>query len=246
MDRATKIIIGVALTSLMAWGAHSALGTGPAFIDRLESNASSALKDQSLTGVNLEMVREPTLKRTIILSGDESQKEAALTLVKGVPGVGLVKWASDENGADGAGSNAASEEAVAECQGNVNELMSGKVINFRSGSAYLAPESNSLIGELASALKPCAGTQVEVQGHTDLTGSADVNGTLSQARADAVKAALIEGGVPGERLTAKGYGSSQPIENARTSAANAKNRRTVFVVSSAGGNAPNNTEEGEE
>jgi len=241
MDKATKIIVGGVLTSLMAWGAHSALGTGPAFVDRLESNATSALKDGSLDGVKLEMVREPTLKRTIILSGDESQKEAAMAAVKAVPGVGLVQWAGDENAEAGA-----SEEAVAECQGNINSLMEGKAINFKSGSAYLAPESSGVISELAGALKPCAGTQVEVQGHTDLTGSAAVNDTLSQSRADSVKAALIEGGVPAERLTAKGYGSSQPVENARTSAANAKNRRTVFVVSSTAANAAEGIETGGE
>ena len=49
--------------------------------------------------------------------------------------------------------------------------MTGKTINFQSGSAYLAADSNAIIDELAKALAPCAGTKVEVQGHTDLTGN---------------------------------------------------------------------------
>ena len=128
----------------------------------------------------------------------------------------------------------ATQEAVANCQTDINSLMTGKTINFQSGSAYLATDSATLLGEVAKALKPCSGTQVEVQGHTDLMGSADLNQNLSQARAEAVVKALTEQGVPAAQLTAKGYGLTQPIENARTAQANAKNRRTVFAVTAAG------------
>jgi len=237
MDKATKIIIGAAVTSLMAWGAHSGLGTGEGFVDRLETRTSAALADGGHKGVEFSMEREPTVTRTIVLSGDESQKEAAMASVKAVTGVGMVKWAGDAEVAEATANGEvapASAEAVASCQGDINKLMEGKTINFKSGSAYMAADSNAIVAELAKALKPCAGTQVEVQGHTDLTGGVAVNTTLSQARADAVKAELVKAGVSGDSLTAKGYGPSQPLENARTSAANAKNRRTVFVVSAAG------------
>jgi OmpA-OmpF porin, OOP family len=127
----------------------------------------------------------------------------------------------------------ATAEAVAACQGDVNKLMEGKTINFQSGSAYLAADSNAVLDEIAAALKPCAGTSVEVQGHTDLVGSADINQNLSQQRAETVTKALVDKGVPADRLTAKGYGQTQPLDNSRNAAANAKNRRTVFVVGSA-------------
>jgi OmpA-OmpF porin, OOP family len=128
---------------------------------------------------------------------------------------------------------AATAEAVAECQGDINTVMTGKTVNFQSGSAYLAGDGNSLLDDVATALKPCAGNNVEIQGHTDLIGGAAINQTLSQSRADTVKAALVTRGIAAERLTAKGYGASQPLENARTAAANAKNRRTIFVISAA-------------
>jgi OOP family OmpA-OmpF porin len=128
----------------------------------------------------------------------------------------------------------ATAEAVATCQGDVNTLMTGKSINFQSGSAYLAADSTALIGDIAKALKGCAGTQVEVQGHTDLIGSAEINQNLSQARAETVVKSLVDQGVPAAQLSAKGFGATQPIENARTAQANAKNRRTVFAVSTAG------------
>ncbi len=127
----------------------------------------------------------------------------------------------------------ATQEAVASCQSDINGLMAGKTVNFQSGSAYLAADSSALLGDVAKALKPCAGTMVEVQGHTDLIGNADINQNLSQARAEAVVKALTDQGVPATQLTAKGYGSTQPLENARTPQANAKNRRTVFSVAAA-------------
>jgi OmpA-OmpF porin, OOP family len=128
----------------------------------------------------------------------------------------------------------ATPEAVVACQGGVNTLMTGKTINFQSGSAYLAADSTALIGDIAKSLKGCAGTTVEVQGHTDLMGNADINQSLSQSRAEAVVKSLVDQGVPAAQLTAKGFGATQPLENARTSAANAKNRRTVFTISTAG------------
>jgi OmpA-OmpF porin, OOP family len=138
----------------------------------------------------------------------------------------------------------ASAEAIASCQGDINTLMTNKTINFQSGSAYLAADSTAVIEELAKALTPCAGTKVEIQGHTDLVGGADLNQTLSQSRAETVMKLLVEKGVPADRLAAKGYGASQPIENARNPAANAKNRRTVFAVSAANA-APAATTEGQ-
>jgi OmpA-OmpF porin, OOP family len=125
----------------------------------------------------------------------------------------------------------ATAEAVTKCQGDIDALMAAKTIKFQSGSAYLAPESNAVIAELATSLKSCAGTQIEVQGHTDLIGNAGVNQNLSQARADTVMKSLIEKGVAATQLTAKGYGLTAPIENATTPEANAKNRRTVFKIS---------------
>lgn len=127
----------------------------------------------------------------------------------------------------------ATTEKVAACQGDINKLMEGKAVNFQSGSAYLAANSSALLAEVGKELKACAGTKVEVQGHTDLRGSAEVNMALSQARAESVMKALVDGGVPAAQLTAKGYGLTQPLENARNPDADAKNRRTVFAVSAA-------------
>ena len=71
--------------------------------------------------------------------------------------------------------------------------------------------------------------KVEVDGHTDNTGSASVNARLSKQRAEAVRQYLIEHGVPEDRLTAKGYGPSKPIASNKTAEGRAQNRRVELT-----------------
>jgi OmpA-OmpF porin, OOP family len=236
MEAGNKILIGAALTALLAWGSHSAMGGGTKFVTGLEAKANTALTSNAIAGVTATVERTPQLKRIIILSGDKTDAEKAdiIAKMKAIPGVADARWdtgpvVAEANIAPAKVEAPASKAAVAACQTDINKVMAGKTINFQSGSAYLA-ENNAVLDEVAAALKPCAGMAVEVQGHTDLSGAAETNQTLSQDRAARVVAAMVAKGVPAERLTAKGYGSSQPLENIRSAAANAKNRRTVFAI----------------
>jgi OOP family OmpA-OmpF porin len=90
--------------------------------------------------------------------------------------------------------------------------------------------SKPSVEAIAAAAKDCAGTQIEVGGHTDQMGDDASNLTLSEARATSVKAALVERGIPAERLTAKGYGEAKLLDPATSSDALAKNRRIEFTV----------------
>ena len=236
MEAGNKILIGAALTALLAWGSHSAMDGGAKFVAELEAKANAALTSNAIAGVTATVERTPQLKRVIILSGDKTDAEKAdiIAKMKAVPGVADARWDTGPvvAKADTAPAKVevpASKEAIAACQTDINKVMAGKTINFQSGSAYLA-ENNAVLDEVAAALRPCAGMAVEVQGHTDLSGAPATNQTLSQERAERVVAALVAKGVPTDRFTAKGYGSSQPIENIRSAAANAKNRRTVFAI----------------
>ncbi len=244
MESGTKIAIGAVATLLLAWGAHGPFHHGGAFMNMLEGKAKAALSEKAMAGVSVASEHDPALKRVIVLSGQktDAEKKAAIDLVEAIPGVAKAIWA--DGGAPVVAAAAipappakvetpASAAVIAECQQDINALMAGKTINFQSGSAYLAQESAVVIDELAKALAPCAGTQVEVQGHTDLIGNAEINQKLSQARAESVANALVAKGIPAARLTPKGYGATQPVENARTAEANAKNRRTIFSVAAA-------------
>ena len=240
MDAGNKILIGAALTALLAWGSHSAMDGGATFVTGLEGKANAALTSNAIAGVTASVERTPQLKRVIILSGDKTDAEKAeiIAKMKAIPGVADARWdagpvvATASAAAPAKVEAPASKAAIAACQADINQVMAGKTINFQSGSAYLA-ENNAVLDEVAAALKPCAGMAVEVQGHTDLSGAPATNQTLSQERAERVVAALATKGVPTDRLTAKGYGSSQPLENVRGDAANAKNRRTVFAIAAA-------------
>jgi outer membrane protein OmpA-like peptidoglycan-associated protein len=131
----------------------------------------------------------------------------------------------------------ATTEEVANCQTKVNATIQGKSINFETSGATITPDSMVIIDALATELKNCGGTTVEVQGHTDSRGGDAANQTLSEARAAAVAKALTDKGVPGDRLTSKGYGETQPLDPALTAEAYAKNRRTAFSVQAAAATA---------
>ncbi len=128
----------------------------------------------------------------------------------------------------------ATAEAVTDCQTKVNGIIAGKHINFATSGAAISPDSMALIDALAAELKTCAGTAIEVQGHTDASGGDAANQTLSEARAAAVRQALSDKGVPADRMTAKGFGETAPLDPAGTAAAYAKNRRIEFKVASSG------------
>ncbi len=127
----------------------------------------------------------------------------------------------------------ATPAAVASCQSNVDAVVKGKTINFANAAASLSPDSIALIDALAASLKDCAGTVVEIAGHTDARGNDAANQALSERRAQTVEAALAARGVAAASMIAKGYGETRPVEIATTAAADAKNRRIEFTISSA-------------
>ncbi len=124
----------------------------------------------------------------------------------------------------------ATAEAIVSCQTKVDGIINGKTINFVTGGAAIAPDSMTLIESLATELKGCAGTSIEVAGHTDVTGGTDANQRLSEERANSVVSALVERGVPTTRLLPKGLGETAPLDPAMNAAAHAKNRRIEFKV----------------
>lgn len=71
--------------------------------------------------------------------------------------------------------------------------------------------------------------RIEVQGHTDSQGSDDYNLDLSQRRAETVVEYLSLFGVAEDRLTARGYGESEPVDTNDTEAGRVKNRRVELV-----------------
>ncbi len=101
---------------------------------------------------------------------------------------------------------------------------------FDTDKFELKEESKLELDKLVLMLKKFPFMKIEIGGHTDNTGDANKNKTLSQNRAKAVRDYLVSKGVETTRLQFVGYGDTQPIEDNKTPEGRAKNRRTVFKV----------------
>ena len=102
-------------------------------------------------------------------------------------------------------------------------------INFDVDKATIRPESMGTINQIKQVLNDNPGLKFEIDGHTDSSGAAPHNLTLSQQRADAVKSELIALGIAPDRLTSKGYGDTKPMADNATPEGKANNRRVEFV-----------------
>jgi OOP family OmpA-OmpF porin len=98
-------------------------------------------------------------------------------------------------------------------------------VNFAFDSAEIDPASSVVLDAAADQLKECPDVNVSVQGHTDSVGSESYNQQLSERRAEGVRSDLVEGGVSASRLTAVGFGESQPVASNDTEEGRALNRR---------------------
>lgn len=102
-------------------------------------------------------------------------------------------------------------------------------INFAVDKSDLQVGAEKVIAEFVKLMGMYPDLKLEIQGHTDNTGSAAHNLDLSNRRADAVKKYMLLFGIDGTRLVAKGYGLTQPIESNDTEEGRAKNRRVELV-----------------
>ena len=102
-------------------------------------------------------------------------------------------------------------------------------ITFDVGKAEIKPESMGELNRIVKLMTENPDLKFEVQGHTDSTGNAASNQKLSEQRAGAIVARLVEMGIAKDRLTAVGKGQTSPIAGNDTDEGRAKNRRVEFV-----------------
>jgi outer membrane protein OmpA-like peptidoglycan-associated protein/tetratricopeptide (TPR) repeat protein len=101
---------------------------------------------------------------------------------------------------------------------------------FDNNSYALLPASLPELNKLVQILEENPGMHIQISGHTDNIGKAADNLTLSTSRAKAIVQYVSSKGIATERLTYKGFGSSEPIATNETAAGRALNRRTSFTI----------------
>ena len=120
-----------------------------------------------------------------------------------------------------------------------NEIQIKQQVQFALDSAVILPESFGLLTEIADTIiRNPQIKRIEVQGHTDNSGTAEHNKVLSEQRAEAVRAWLVQHGTPADRLVARGYGQEKPLVPNVTAGNRSRNRRVQFIILEKDGGAP--------
>jgi outer membrane protein OmpA-like peptidoglycan-associated protein len=101
-------------------------------------------------------------------------------------------------------------------------------INFDIGKATVKPESFPIIDQIVTYLDNHPQMRIVIEGHTDNTGSVSLNQTLSEKRAQSIKAEIVKRGIDPGRMETIGYGSSKPVADNGTAAGRTQNRRVTI------------------
>lgn len=102
---------------------------------------------------------------------------------------------------------------------------------FDTGRAELKPGAFATLDRLAAFMRDNPERTLEIEGHTDSTGSDALNQALSQRRAESVRGALVSRGVDGGRIMSKGMGKAVPIASNDTGEGRQRNRRVEIIIS---------------
>ena len=120
--------------------------------------------------------------------------------------------------------------ARANCVGDFGQLFAGEAIRFTMKSAALESQHAPFLDKLGNLAKRCEGIGLLIEGNADAWGGQEFNQALSEQRAEAVRAALVERGVSSKQLATRGFGELKPLRLERSREADAANRRVDFGV----------------
>ena len=118
----------------------------------------------------------------------------------------------------------------ANCEKQIQAVLGARKINFAPSSSSIEEASLGVIDSIAEILIECPDARFEIAGHTDSQGGEESNKTLSQGRADAVLAALLQRRVRTAKMKSVGYGEINPIADNDTEEGRAQNRRIEFSL----------------
>jgi OOP family OmpA-OmpF porin len=175
-----------------------------------------------LIGPNLKLISRGQLQvdgTSVSLRGDVASEEQRQKIAGDIA-LGLDAGYTVNNGLRVAASE----------QGVLDAALANRIIEFESGKATLADSGKAILDQMSVALLRLKDKKVEVIGHTDNAGSRAGNLSLSQARAEAVKAYVVGRGVNPDMISVSGEGPDRPVADNRTPEGRARNRRIEFKV----------------
>jgi len=237
------LLVGLLVTMvLLTWGFVSTVHGATA------DQAREALDAADLTGVEVS----GGTYRDLELTGPAADEAAALAAVEGIDlpyDVTYVAYSPVGGDADVAATPEADDEADATQAAQpsvipepepepevveIADLPDLSQIQFETGSSTLTADSAATLDAAAQAILAAyedrPALAVAIEGHTDGEGDDDLNMTISQQRADAVRDYLQGAGVPDQILTATGFGETRPIADNGTAEGRALNRRVDFII----------------
>lgn len=112
----------------------------------------------------------------------------------------------------------------------LDTAMANRIVEFETGNATLTPQGQRVLEDLLPVLRTLQGRRFEIVGHTDSDGARAQNMVLSAARAETVKAYLVQRGIPEGVLSTSGVGPDRPVADNATPEGRARNRRIEFRV----------------
>jgi len=116
------------------------------------------------------------------------------------------------------------------CEDALAAALGRRQIYFETNQSVIRPVSYPVLDRLAEVAKSCPAKKIDISGHTDPSGGEGRNVALSRRRAQAVIHYLVKKGVPAQRLTAVGLGSTKPVTSNATEAGRQRNRRVEFSI----------------
>ena len=193
-------------------------------IDVIESQvtlsgvAANAAQHDTVINAALNELTALSLVERITINPDET------AMVTTKPSTGTSPLASSAGTTNATLSNSENADLLATEFATLGDVR----ILFESGSDVLTQESRAVVESIAGIFSQYPDISIEIDGHTDSSGSAAVNLKLSQLRANAVRDYLVELGIDADRLKAYGFGDGVPIADNSTAAGRRLNRRIEF------------------
>ena len=143
--------------------------------------------------------------------------------------------------ADAARARHAAEQLRAQLLGQLNRILEtkdtprGLVVTmadvlFDTGKYDLRPPTREKLARLSGIILAHPGLNLEIEGHTDSTGSDELNQKLSEQRSSTVRSYLVDQGLSGDTITSKGLGKAMPVADNGTAAGRQQNRRVEIIV----------------